>query len=48
MSILEFRLRKIGETRNYILDKIKYNDLMNEKNIIRHLSIQLMLNVCLF
>ena len=28
---LEFRLRKIDETRNYILDEIKHNDLMNEK-----------------
>ena len=28
---LEFRLRKIGETRNYVLDKIKHNDLMGEK-----------------
>ena len=28
---LEFRLRKIGETRNYLLDKIKHNDLMSEK-----------------
>ena len=28
---LEFRLRKIDETRNYILDEIKNNNLMNEK-----------------
>ena len=28
---LEFRLRKIDETRNYLLDGIKYNDLMSEK-----------------
>ena len=27
---LEFRLRKIDETRNYRLDEIKHNDLMNE------------------
>ena len=27
---LEFRLRKIDETRNYLLDEIKHN-LMNEK-----------------
>ena len=28
---LEFRLRKIDETRNYLLDEIKHNDLMSEK-----------------
>ena len=28
---LEFRLRNIDKTRNYVLDKIKYNDLMSEK-----------------
>ena len=28
---LEFRLRKIDETRNYLLDEIKNNDLMIEK-----------------
>ena len=28
---LEFSLRKINETRNYILDKTKHNDLMSEK-----------------
>ena len=28
---LEFRLRKIDETRNYVLDEIKHNDLMSEK-----------------
>ena len=28
---LEFRLRKIDETRNYLLDEIKPNDLMSEK-----------------
>ena len=28
---LEFRLRKIDERRNYILDEIKHNDLMSEK-----------------
>ena len=30
-AILEFRLRKIDETRNYLLDEIKHNDLMTEK-----------------
>ena len=28
---LEFRLRKIDETRNYFLDEKKYNALMSEK-----------------
>ena len=28
---LEVRLRKIGETRNYLLDEIKHNDLTSEK-----------------
>ena len=28
---LEFGLRKIDETRNYLLDEIKHNDLINEK-----------------
>ena len=28
---LEFRLRKIDETRNYLLDEIKHNVLMSEK-----------------
>ena len=28
---LEFRLRKVDETRNYILDEIKCNDLISEK-----------------
>ena len=28
---LEFRLRKTDETRNYLLDEIKHNDLMKEK-----------------
>ena len=28
---LGFRLNKIDETRNYLLVKIKHNDLMNEK-----------------
>ena len=29
---LEFRLGKIDETWNYLLNEIKYNDLMSEKN----------------
>ena len=28
---LEFRLKKIDETRSYLLDEIKRNDLMGEK-----------------
>ena len=28
---LEFRLRKIDETRNYLLEEIKHNDLMSGK-----------------
>ena len=31
ISSLEFRLRKINETRNYLLDEINHNDLMSEK-----------------
>ena len=27
----EFRLRKIDETRNYLVDEIKHNNLMSEK-----------------
>ena len=44
---LEFRSRKIDETRNYLLDEIKHNNLMCEKykktckylNYIEHLLI---------
>ena len=28
---LDFTLRKTGETRSYLLDEIKHNDLMSEK-----------------
>ena len=28
---LGIRLKKIDETRNYLLDEIKHNDLMSEK-----------------
>ena len=40
VSILEFRLRKIDETRNYILQKINIHDLMSEKhkNTCKYLS----------
>ena len=30
-ACIEFRLRKIDEKRDYLLDEIKINDLMNEK-----------------
>ena len=44
---LEFRLRKVDETRNYRLDEIKHNDLMSGKykntckclNYVEHLLI---------
>ena len=35
---LEFKLKRIYEARNYLLDEIKHNDLMS-KNIRRHVSI---------
>ena len=31
MSSLEFRLKKIDETRNYLIEEIKHNHLMSEK-----------------
>ena len=31
VASLKFRLRKIDETRNYLLDEIKHNYLMSEK-----------------
>ena len=31
MSSLEFRLKKINETRNYLLEETKHNELMSEK-----------------
>ena len=30
--VLDFRLKKIDETRNYLLDERKYNDLISEKH----------------
>ena len=44
---LGFRLRKTDETRNYLLDEMKHNDLMSEKykktckylNYVEHLLI---------
>ena len=32
MSSLEFRLKKINETRNSLLEEVKHNDLMSEKH----------------
>ena len=32
MSSLKFRFKKIDETRNYLLEKINHNVLMNEKH----------------
>ena len=29
---LEFRLNKVDETRNYLLEEIKHNDLLNKIN----------------
>ena len=28
---IQFRLRKVDETRNYLLEEINHNDLVNEK-----------------
>ena len=47
MSSLEFRLKKIDETRYYLLVEIKHNDLMSERykktceylNFVEHLLI---------
>ena len=44
---LKFRLRNIDETRNYLSDEIKHNDLVSEKykkrskylNYVQHLLI---------
>ena len=32
MSCLEFRLKKIEEATNYLIEETKYNDLMSEKH----------------
>ena len=32
MSSLEFRLKRIDETRSYLLDEINHDDLMDQKN----------------
>ena len=31
MSNIELRFQKINESRNYLLEEIKHNDLMSEK-----------------
>ena len=49
MSSIEFRLRKTDETKNYLLDEIKHNDLVSGKykktckylNYVEHLLILL-------
>ena len=40
MPSLEFRLRKIDETRNYVLDEINHNDFMrdNYKKTCKYLN----------
>ena len=52
---LDFRLRKIDETRNNLLDEIKHNDLISEKykktckylNYVEHLLILASTITCL-
>ena len=49
MSSLEFRLKKIDETRNYLFEEIKHYDLMSEKykkthkylNCVEHLLVKM-------
>ena len=53
---LEFKSRKIDETRNYLLDEIKHNDLMSGKykktcrylNYVEHLLISAWTVTCYF
>ena len=53
MWSLEFRLKKIDETRNYLLEEIKHNDLTSEKikktykyfNYVKHL-LTLAITIC--
>ena len=46
-SSLEFRLKKIDETRNYLLDGIKHNDLISQK-YKKTCKYSITLNTCLF
>ena len=44
MSSLQIWLKKVDETRNYLLEEIEHNDLINEKtckylNYVKHLLI---------
>ena len=32
MSSLEFKFKKVDETRNFLSDRINHNDLMSEKH----------------
>ena len=56
MSSLEIRLRKINETRTYLLDEIKHNGLISEKykrtrkylNYVEHLLILVFQQFCIF
>ena len=43
----EFRIKKIDESRSYLLDEIKHNDLTLKKTK-RLASISVRLNTCLF
>ena len=40
MSVLDFRLEKIDETGNYLLEEINHNDLISEnhKNTSKYLN----------
>ena len=50
IASLEFRLRKIDETRNYLVDEIKYNDLISKKDqkIVSKYVERLLILTCLF
>ena len=50
IASLEFRLRKIDETRNYLVDEIKYNDLISKKDqktVSKYVE-RLLILTCLF
>ena len=50
MSSLEFTLKKINATRNYLLDEINHNDLVSEKYKKKNkcLNYVIILNSCSF